>query len=266
MINKKIILIVIFLLLIIFLSTQRGALNYCKNLIYSVSEPIQANFWNSSQGFSLFFKNLFSINQLIEENQKLKQENQNLLQTISQLFEVNQENQVLKQALNIELNKNFQLEFSQILAKDPKKNYILINVGENEGIKKGAPVITSDRILVGKVEEVFNDFSKVILFTANNFSFDVEIQGKEILALERGKGNLEAILDFVSKDKELALQDLVITSNLGENFPKGLIVGKVKNIETSPTQAYKTVEIEPLFSFENLDYVFIIKNFPVDVF
>jgi len=267
MANKKIVIfVIVFLAVFLVLLTQEQVLKNCQNFFYNISEPIQASFWNSGQGFSLFLKNLFSINQLINENQKLVEENRLLAQTVSNLAEIQEENQTLRQAINAGLNKKFDLGFAHVLSKAPNKDYLLVDIGAKEGIKKGLPVITSDKILIGRVEEVFDDFSKITLHTAKDFSFDTEIQGKNILSLSRGEGNLKSILDYIPKDKDVLVNDLVITSNLGGKFPEGLIVGKVKSVEFFPTQTYQNIEVEPLFSFENLDYVFIIKNFPVDVF
>jgi len=135
---------------------------------------------------------------------------------------------------------------------------ILINKGKNDGVRKDFPVILADKILIGKVADVYDSFSRVALITNKDSAIDVEVQG--LFALAKGQGNLKMILDLFPKDKELNEGALVCTSALGGIYPSGLVVGQVRNIKKLDNEAFIRADIEPAFNLSQLDRVFVIKT------
>jgi len=66
---------------------------------------------------------------------------------------------------------------------------------------------------------------------------------------------------FNEKEKEVREDDIVVTSVLGGSFPQGILLGQLKNIEKQASAPFQRAEILPFFNLQNLNYVFIIKNF-----
>jgi len=137
---------------------------------------------------------------------------------------------------------------------------ILINKGKNDGVRKDFPVILADKILIGKVTDVYDSFSRVALTTNKDSAIDVEVQGAGLFALAKGQGNLKIALDLFPKDKELNEGTLVYTSALGGIYPPGLVVGQIKNVKKADNEAFIQADIEPAFNLSQLDRVFIIKT------
>ena len=117
------------------------------------------------------------------------------------------------------------------------------------------------KVLLVKISKVYKNFAEVKLVSNRESSLDGEISEREILGLVKGKGNLEVIFDLVPADQEMTEGDLVQTSALGGGFPRGLLIGKIKNIKKSDIQAFYIAEISPLFELANLKDVFIIVDF-----
>jgi len=64
------------------------------------------------------------------------------------------------------------------------------------------PVITEEKVLLGRIEEVYRNFSKVMLISNKKSSFDAEVQGKDVTGLVKGRGNFNLILDLVPYEKK----------------------------------------------------------------
>ena len=149
---------------------------------------------------------------------------------------------------------------SQIIGKDISSDTILVNKGLNDGLTPGLPVITSQKILVGKISEVYKNFSKVMIISNKESSFDAEIENREAIGIAKGKGGLKLYLDFIPKEKEILEGDIVVTSALGGIFPKGLLVGQIKDIKRSDIEPFQQAEISPFFNIKELETLFILIN------
>ena len=55
--------------------------------------------------------------------------------------------------------------------------------------------------------------------------------------------------------------DIVLTTSLGGNFPKGLLVGKVKNIKTSDTEPFQKAEVYSFLKIDDIKIVFAVTSF-----
>jgi len=229
-----------------------------KNFFYLISTPFQKFLWKTGDQISDFFEAFSEIKNLKRENEELKIKINESLAEISSLKELKKENEILRGALKIGLEKEFKLAFTQIIGKEIGKDIISVDKGLKDGILEGQPVITEQKVLVGKVSEVYKNFSRVKLITDKEISFDGEIEEKEVIGLVKGKGNFNLYLDLVPREKEIEEGDLIITSALGGIFPKDLLVGKVKKIKKSDIEPIQQAEISPLFSIEELEKVFVI--------
>lgn len=252
-------ILVILVLLLFFFSLNLFRLKV-KNFFYLISSPIQKKLWSGGEEMAGFFKAFLEAKRLKEENKNLKAKNQELLVELFNLKEVKKENEVLKKALEIGLEKEFKLELTEVIGKDIGKDLLLINRGKREGIVKGNPVITKEKVLIGQIEEVYDNFSKVKLISAKNFSCDGEIPEKDIYGIVKGKGNYKVYFELLPLDKEVKEGDFVFTSSLGGIFPKGLLIGEVKKVEKSDVEAFQKAEIKPSFEIEQLKLLFVIKQ------
>ncbi len=257
-IRNKILIILISVLIIV-------SLNFfvkpVKELFYFISSPIQKTFLRMGDIISNFSGTIFEIQNLKKENEKLSLKNQELLSENSQLKELKNENDILREALNLNLQKDFGLEIAEVISRDAFQDFILINMGEKSGLKKGMPVLAQGKVILGKISEVYDNFSKVMLISDKSSSFDAKIQDSDIYGVVKGEGNYLVIFDLIPQDKEIKQGDLVITSSLGGIFPKGLLVGEIKEVKKSDVTPYQKADLQPFFYPSNLETVFIITSF-----
>jgi len=236
-----------------------------KNFFYSTSQPLQEWLWRKGSATSNFFEAILESENLEKENKNLKLRNQELLSKIIELEELKKENEILRTALDLGLKEEFELKMAQLIGRDISKSSLIINKGSRQGVVFGQPIITQQKSLVGKVNQVYENVSKIQLLTSKNSSFDVEIFEKGIYSLAKGKGGSKLLLELIPPEKGIEIGDKVITSALGGNFPQGLLVGEVQNIKKTDIAHFQEAEIRPIFNVEELDYLFIITDFTLSL-
>lgn len=228
-----------------------------RNLCYKIISPIQRPFWAIGSSFS----NLFYSGSLKNERDTLLAENQRLLYQLSVLQDLRAENESLRMALNLNLQKDFNLVLANIIGKDSLNDAIYIDKGSADGLLINMPVINEERVIFGKVSEVYKNYSKVSLITDDNFVSDVRIQGKDIFGVAKGYGNNVLKLDLVPKEAEITEGDVLVTSSLEGIFPKDLSLGTISEITKEDTKPYQTAKINHFFSLNTADELFVIVNF-----
>jgi len=232
-----------------------------KGFFYSISHPFQEILWNSGNSASISSEGFFRGGALKKENEELKLRNKELLSQNVLLKELKEENEFLRKALNVGLQKDYQLSLANFISKDISGDSILINKGSESGISVGMPVITEQKVLLGKVSEVGDKFSRVTLISNKESSFPVTIQTVKAVAVIKGRGNLQLFLEQIPQDKDIKEKDIVVTSSLGGDFPKGLLIGEIERVERSDVKTFQKAEVMPFFNLKELRSVFIITDF-----
>jgi rod shape-determining protein MreC len=231
-----------------------------KNLFYLAFFPFQKTFWNLGRESANLIHPVFESAKLKKEKEKLELENLELKSEIERLRVLEKENKILKEALKLK-DKKIEVLKAEILSKDVNSDKLLINKGEKDGVFKGQVVITPQGTLLGKISEVYSNFSKISLITKKNFNFNCQISSNNFEVLAQGRGNLNLYLTFLPKEKEFKERERVITSSLGGKFPKGFFVGEIERIEKLDVKPYQEAKIKLGFQLANLESVFLIKNF-----
>lgn len=253
------ILFLIFLISLVFLVFYFK--NQIKNFVYLAASPIESLTLNLSKKFFSFYTSFLKCTSPKKENEILKSEIERLVAENERLKELKKENENLRKALGLELEKKFELKMARFTGKDVSGDLLRIDKGVRDGITEGLTVITPENILIGKIFKVYQNFSVVQVFTDKDFSFDVKISEKDIPALAKGQGNFKAKIEFLPKEKEIKEGDKVLTSALGGKFPAGIFVGEIEKVEKSDIEFYQKAQLKPAFRLENLDYLFVILNF-----
>jgi len=247
------------LIIVFFIFLNLGSVSpRVKNFFYLASEPVQKWFWEKGARLSNFFETISEIKSLKKESDNLKLKIKTLESENLVLIELKKENEILRKALEIGLKKDFKLVFAQVIGKDVSQDSILIDQGSKDGVRVGLPVITQQKTLVGKISQVYENFSKVQLLSNNESSFDAKISDTEIYGIVKGKGNFKFYFDLIPKDREIKEGDFLVTSALGGVFPPGLLIGEIKEVKKSDVELFQKAEIKPAFDITELKFLFVI--------
>ncbi|TFG37706.1 MAG: rod shape-determining protein MreC [Desulfobacterales bacterium] len=172
-------------------------------------------------------------------------------------------------ATNVRLSKLLQIKDSlppptltaQIVGRDPSLWFrtIIIDRGSSEGVEKGMPVVTVEGV-VGQILDTSPNYSKVLLANDPNSAIDVLVQKNRVQGILKGNGSTGFNLLYVLKNADVEKGDAIVTSGLGDIFPKGLPVGKVSEVTKSKRGMFQKIDVKPSVDFSQLEYLIIIMH------
>ena len=252
----------VLILFIVFLNIFQTPI---KNSFYIISSPISSFLGLSGSNVSTFVESFIKSASLKNENTILEQENQKLLAEITLLKEHLRENIDSAQILRNKLN-NFEVVLGKNTGLDTINDIMLIDKGSDHGIVEEMPVVSSERVLYGKIIKVYKNFSQVMLISNKNSVVDVNIESTDtyitpIHGAVKGNGNLSVYLDLVQFDAEIKEGDILTTSALDGIFPRDFLVGKITNKNKNDLKPFQTAEVHPFFDAKTIENLFIITNY-----
>ncbi len=130
---------------------------------------------------------------------------------------------------------------------------VTLNRGSLVGIKEGF-IVKADGGLVGLVESVTPNTSRVLLISDLKSQVGVTITRTGAKGVLRGASSAEAVLEFYEKVPNVKPGDLVATSTYSQKFPSGLAVGRVKSLDLKKLPA-SIAKIEFFPPIHSLDWV-----------
>ena len=140
-------------------------------------------------------------------------------------------------------------------------NFLTLERGSNQGVKKGMAVIGPQGI-VGVVIETSPNISKVMSLLHRNSRVSAMLQKDNNAGSIEWDGSDPSILTLrnVSKSAKVAKGDTVVTSTYSANFPSHLMVGTVASIVADPSSNFYTLRIKTATNFFNIQYVYLVEN------
>jgi len=260
--NTKFLLIVFILLILVFVSF-RGADNSFKGFVLRASSPFLKTFRIFSGGISDVFGFLGSIGDLKNENENLIQKNQELLAENTRLKDIEKENGVLRDEFGLAPKNKYDLEASFVIAQDPQGlgNYVIVDKGNDKGIRIGMPAIVSKGILIGRVSDVFSNTAKITLITDPASAINAEVQDSGSKGILNGEYGLGIRMNMISQAQEIKEGDAVVSSGLGGEMPRGLVIGNISRIDQSKDKLFQEASILPEANLSDLRIVFLVTKF-----
>lgn len=198
-------------------------------------------------------------NRELEENiKRLKIENDRLRRAIYEI-----KNSESNSYLSLKLP--YRGIFARVISKDPvnKYNSFFIDKGKKHFMKENYPVLAFENgkyALIGKIFEVYEDYSKVVLITDMRLSFIGFIEDKKINFLVKGQNSLDVSIDYIDYNEIVKIGDIVKTSPSSVIFPPYLPVGIIKEVYREKTAMnFYSALMEPLIRLEKVEEVFILE-------
>jgi len=171
------------------------------------------------------------------------------------------ENVRLQKLLNLKERSPYKLIAARVIGRcsDSWSSCIIIDKGKNRGVRPGAAVITYLGV-AGRVTEVSALTSKIVLITDPNLGVSAIVQRSRQEGLVSGTLGNSLIMRYLPDDSDIKIEDVIITSGLNNNYPKGLIIGNVVEIGKDFTGLSLNAIIKPAVNLPNIEEALVISE------
>ena len=212
-----------------------------------------------------------SVNDLLAENEALKQQIEQLNTKISSMENNLSELDSLRGLLKMkEVYPDYDMVGARIISKDAGNwyNNFIIDKGSNDGIKKDMNVIY-DNGLVGIVSDVSANNATVRAIIDDTSSVSGMLSKSTELCIVNGDLKLyqDGLLDveMISKDAQISAGDEVVTSYISDKYLPGLVIGYISDVSMDSSNLSQNARITPKVSFDNITNVMVITQLKADL-
>lgn len=255
--------ILFFLILAFFLLARPGKASFLEKTLRQIAYPLQKNIQGAVSWIKGIGESYLFLVKVQEENQELRRQLALLRQENNHLQEVIKADERLQKLYSIQASKTSSGIVAQVFARDPSSWFktLMVDKGEKAGVAKDMVAIVADGV-VGRVIDVSSKTAKILLITDPNSAVDVLVQRSRAQGILEGTVEEFCILKYVPKAEDIQIGDKVLTSGLGGIFPKGLMIGTVRQADKKRAGIFQYVEVTPAVDFSKLEEVLIIKGEP----
>ena len=264
------VLVSLALITVYFRESEDGALHGAQRIGLSVAMPFEVAGERIARPFRDAWGWASDLIGAKDENEKLRQEVEELRQQLVQQQTAVSENERLRALLRFVDGPTFPSGFdgvaTRVVGRPPSayNQEVLIAAGSSSGVQRNDPVVTKDG-LAGLVTDVTSNGAKVTLLTDQSSAVSAVVLENGAAGIVRhGPSDSSAlILDRVSKDERVSEGDLVITAGwrsgkLESLYPRGIPVGTVKSVGQQDVDLYKRIQVTPLVNFDSLAEVIVL--------
>ena len=235
---------------------KRFTLTLLSPIYLVVDLPSQVIDWVNDKGSEnelLVSQNDYLEGQLIELKAKL--------QTYNNLTLENQKLSNLLESSYLLPDHNVKLARIKSISQSRLSKKIIINKGLNDGVSLSDLIIGSDGV-VGQVTEVTPMYSTVRLLSDPTQHMPVKNSRNGIRGITKGLASNDRgmILKYIPLESDIKLGDIFMTSGIGNSYPSGYSVGRVKSIDENLDPSFMTVYLEPTQNLNRLELVLIIEE------
>ncbi len=212
------------------------------------------------------YEELGQLREVLEENQKLREQLDELTLENAQLQQDKYELSSLRELYAIdEATSDYEKTGARIIASDSSNWFysFVIDKGTDDGIEVDMNVLAGGG-LAGRVTSVGPDYARVLSIIADNSnvygtvlstSDNLMVTGDLQSVITNGTIRYEQLSDASNRVSE---GDKVVTSNISSKYLAGIPIGYISTINTSSNNLTKSGELTPYVDFGQLQEVLII--------
>jgi rod shape-determining protein MreC len=258
-------LLIVLVLLLVFsilsLSVRRApVVKKVQGGIISVTAPPLEGMGYVGRRVKQLWLNYFYLVGVERQNRELQQQLEEYKQREVRYHEAQEALTRLEGLLDLKRQVALPVIGARVIAYDPSlwSRCAIIDQGKAEGVKDGLPVLAPQGI-VGRIVEVYPEYSKVMLIVDRKSGADAMVQRTRIRGVLKGKGGNRCSLEFVPKNADVQVGDLVLASGLVGLYPKGLVFGKVTKANKKNPGVFQEIEVTPNVDLSTLEEVLVVK-------
>ena len=265
---------VIVIVLLVFLSglaaitaSRTSGMTVAEGALGWVLSPIKSIVYDLSLRVYGYFADFGERRAVFQRYEDLRQKVTELEQRLIAMSELEHENERLNDLLGFaEQVDRFTITGGRVTGKDPGNwfNTFTIDAGTASGVAKDMTVV-NEAGLLGRVFDVGHNWAKVRSIIDGRSAVSGMIERTRDNGLIRGNNRLgfeDGLLRmiYLPLDADIVVGDKVLTSGLDGIFPKGILIGEIKEVLGREHELYVSVIIKPAADFRRLEEVLVIKH------
>jgi len=244
----KLIACLVISLALMIIDFQIKSLDFIRSQVNVVLRPFEQLMLLPSSMISGGGDYLTSRTTLEKENiaLKLRQAELSLLANHSALLAV--ENQHLRNLLDLQKIVGFKTVPVEVLFNPPNplSQRVVVNRGQNQGLKLGSPIANEMGIL-GQVVRLYDNSAEVSLLEDRDFAIPVLVARNGLRAAVVGNGRNQLLqLRYLPVASDLEVGDILLTSGVDGIYPPGFAVAVISKIERNLDQNSSNVFCSPI--------------------
>lgn len=266
--NKLLILIVVLsigFLILIARSAQEENMSALENGVGVPVNSIQGVVYKACNKVRGSFDFLVNFKEIKKENEELKKMKSEMESNAIENKLLKKENEKLRAMLNFkESRSEYSYEGCDIINVSGNSflDGFVINKGTTDGIKKRMVAITAEG-LVGQVTSVGVNWAIVQSLANENIKVAGYVERTSenngmVSGYRDDNNNLLAKIEIPTLQSTLKVGDIILTSGIGEIYPKGIKIGEVIEVNEDIGKVSKVGIIKPYVDINKLEEVLIV--------
>ena len=246
-----------------------GQGSYIRSAIVTAASPFSWAFTKVGEGitgFSLYFK---TLEELRDENASLRAELEGYKSLVYDAELIKEENEFYSNYLGIkEEHVDFLFENATVVGREATnyRTVVTLSKGSLHGIEVNMPVITEEG-LIGHITEVGSTWSKAEILTESSSAVGAYIERSGTLGVVEGTYELRTEglcrMVYIEADADIRVGDKVLSSGIGEVYPRGLLIGKVTEVSRDERTRTLVATVEPAANLGSISKVMIITEYEI---
>ena len=246
-----------------------GAGGYVRNAVNIILTPVRSLFSYASDAASGFASYFTKFDEIVDENNRLRDELSSLKERLSNAEEIEKMNEWLYGYLELKRERE---DFKYVDCKvtgSESGNYMTVFIldrGSTSGIKKDMCAVTEYGV-VGYVKEVGATWCKVVTLLESKTAIGAYIQRTDEIGVVEGDFNLASSglckMLYISSESDVKPGDRILTSGYGSVYPRDLLIGYVESVEADPNMQTLVAYIRPSEELKDIKKLMIITDYEV---
>ena len=218
----------------------------------SVDLPIRMYYWGD--------ETLSTHRDLLKENRELRDLQLQSRVQLQKLDILEKENERLRKLLSATPKTTEDHLIAEIVAVDvdPYRHFIVLNKGSFDGVYRGQPIIDAHGVM-GQVVYVNAVTSTAMLISDVSHAIPVQIDRTGLRSVAFGTGQTDYLdLRHIPHNADIRVGDKLISSGLGERFPRNYPVAVITKINRDTGETFVNVRAEPLAQLDTSREVLLV--------
>lgn len=251
--------LVVAVCLVLLTVQTRGHAAPAADLIALITAPVQKALTGVHRAAFGVWTTYMDWKNVRTENRRLRDENHRLRVEALVVTETLQENGRLRRLLDLRARMPLDTLPGEIIAREwgGWVRSLTVNRGRADEIRRLTAVISPDG-LVGRVVEVRPGTSVVQVLTDPASTVGAHVLRTRTPGVVEGEPRGTVRFKYMARDGAIAVGDIVVTSGLGGLFPRGVPIGRVRNLDQRPAGLFHHAILEPVVDLARIDEVLLV--------